>query len=94
MLRGLEASHRDLARLLRPRRAAVIVEPARPPVEVEVGDVLHLSYGGELRRIQVLAILPWGLRGLDLDRSGWRSFRFDRIGVAPPQDAADDGAAS
>ena len=80
----------ELARIRRPRSATITLTPGGPPVEVRPGDELEISYEGEGRR--VLAIMPWGLRCWDQDRSATRSFRFGKIGAEEPPQQTDAAA--
>lgn len=82
MLEGLEQLHAELNRIRRPRQATLTPGPGLPPVEVRVGDEVAFLYGGEARRVRVLAVMSWGIRARDLDKEAVRAFKYGKIGVA------------
>lgn len=87
MLRNIERLRKEQLRL-QGRRVWIVLEAGQPPVEVRAGSTVEITYKGERRRIRVSRVLDWGLRALDLDRSGPKSFRFDRMAeqVERPQE--------
>jgi hypothetical protein len=88
----IDRLRRELGRVRRPHQATITPAPGVPPVEVSVGDMVEIVYEGEVRRVRVEGVMPWGIRYWDLEKEGMRAFRFEKIGRQKPDEM--DTAAS
>ena len=77
-LQGLERLRPEVKRL---RGCRVLSAPGQPLDDLRLGAEVSFEYEGQLRHARVVAVTPWGFRGWDLDRHGWRSFRSEKVAV-------------
>jgi len=81
MLQGIDRMRTKFGRKRKRQNATITPAPGMQPIKVAFGDHIEFIYEGELRRVQVLAIWDWGIRGWDADRQALRGFSSAKIGA-------------